>query len=62
MTYDPKRVFRDRLETEAKALSALAERPPAGKLRDSVLRKAREFVAVANVTKWTEAPELQPPK
>jgi hypothetical protein len=35
---------------------------PAGKLPDSVPRKAREFVAVANVIEWMEGPELQPPK
>jgi hypothetical protein len=52
----------DRLKAEAKRLTESAQLLPAGKERDSVLRKARKLEVAANVTEWIESPGLLPPK
>ena len=54
--------LKDRLVEEATSCRAQARLLPPGKVRDALIRKARQADTAAHMDKWLESPGLQPPK
>jgi len=51
-----------RCAEEAKRLREQADLLPPGKLRDEVLRKARQAETASQMSEWLKSPGLQAPK
>ena len=54
--------FGDRLAHEAERLRQKARTVPAGKERESLLRKARQLETASHINEWLSSPSLQTPQ
>jgi hypothetical protein len=54
--------LRDRLAREAERLRQKARTLPAGKERESLLRKARQLETASHINEWLSSPGLQTPQ
>ena len=52
----------DRLAAEAERLRQKARTVPAGKERESLLRKARQLETASHINEWLSSPGLQTPQ
>ena len=52
----------NRLAYEAERLRQQARTVPAGKERQSLLRKARQLETASHINEWLSSPALQPPQ
>ena len=52
----------DRLADEAERLRQKARTAPAGKERESLLRKARQLETASHINEWLSSPGLQTPQ
>jgi hypothetical protein len=57
----PKTILQTRLTLEAARLKRAAAALPAGKERDAVISRARQYDNALHISEWLGTPGLQPP-